>query len=123
MSQYFSEERRKIILGRSKYRSRYLCSRTLGRMVREETMRKVHQYEIKSLFKGFAAVRDKIIKDRERKNEDLMIVCNGKKMFIPQEQFQSYSYSVAVKDRYTDEMHNLLYFTFKEEDKQQSNLF
>ena len=92
-------------------------------MVREETMRKVHQYEIKSLFKGFAAVRDKIIKDRERKNEDLMIVCQGKKMFIPQEQFQSYSYSVAVKDRYTDEMHNLLYFTFKEEDKQQNNLF
>ena len=104
-------------------RSRYLRKGTLGRMVREETMRKVHYYEIKSLFKGFAAVRDKIIKDREIKNEDLIIVCQGKKMFIPQEQFQSYSYSVAVKDRYTDEMHNLLYFTFKEDDKQQTNLF
>jgi len=86
-------------------------------------MRKTHQYEIKSMFKGFAAIRDKIINDRKRKNEDLIIICGNKKMFLPQEKFGSFAYSVSVKDKFTSEIHNLLYFEFKEEDKQQTNLF
>lgn len=86
-------------------------------------MRKLYEYEIKSLFRGFAPVRDKIINDCERKNYDLMIKVYNKKMIIPIEQFGKFAYSVPVKDKFTSAIHKLLYFEFKEESKQQTNLF
>jgi len=46
-----------------------------------------------------------------------------KKMILPIESFGSFAYSVPVKDKFTSDIHQLLYFEFKEEDKQQTNLF
>jgi len=86
-------------------------------------MRTIHEYEIKSLYKGFAPIRDKIIDDCIKKNCDLMIKVYNKKMVIPIEQFGKFAYSVPVKDKFTSAIHQLLYFEFKEEEKQQSNLF
>ena len=86
-------------------------------------MRKVHEYKIKSLFRGFAPVRDKVINDCKRRNQDIELVVYDKKMILPIESFGSFSYSVPVKDKFTSDIHQLLYFEFKEENKQQTNLF
>ena len=86
-------------------------------------MRKIREYPIKSLFKGFAPVRDKIINDCERKNCDIKIMVYGKEIVLPIEEFKNFSYSVPVKDKFTSDVHQLLYFEFKEENKQQTNLF
>ena len=89
----------------------------------EKLMRKIHEYKIKSLYKGFAPVRDKVINDCKIRNQDIAILVYNKKMILPIESFENFSYSVPVKDKFTSDIHQLLYFEFKEENKQQTNLF
>jgi hypothetical protein len=86
-------------------------------------MRKLHEYKIKSLYKGFAPVRDKVVRDCQRKNCDIAIVVYDKTMILPIEKFGSFAYSVPVKDKFTSDIHQLLYFEFREENKHQNNLF
>lgn len=86
-------------------------------------MRRIKEVKIKSLYKGFAAIRDKIIADAERENADLKIIVGSKQMILPMESFAKYNYHINVKDKFTDATHKLLYFTWEETNKHQSNLF
>lgn len=71
---------------------------------------------VKTKFKGMVAFRDKYLKECKLKKEGLEIRCQGEKMIISLEELDKrIKFVRPVPDRYSKEMHQLIYYWWKPE--------
>lgn len=81
---------------------------------------------VRTLWHGQAAIRDRQIEKVIREGRDLIVIHDGKEMFIPFSKIRS---SIAAKsserfyDKYLGEWHHLVYYDWKPDESKQESLF
>ena len=79
------------------------------------------QLRVKSIWKGQVGIRDKYVNQALRENKGLEIICQGEFMIIPATEVKEKITGKSkehFKDKFSEEWHYLIYFSWEANDKQ-----